>query len=137
MFRCERNLREALYRYCSERGVPHRRCGKLIVASSDLQLPALRDLRKRAEACGVGDVRLVGAEEAREMEPEVLCTEVTVVARLTLFLLHFNSKINLSLSLFPSVLPPPQRKCSPKRVKGFGCVFLGCSGSRVGGQHIL
>ncbi|CAM9386946.1 unnamed protein product [Laminaria digitata] len=67
--------REALYRYCSERGVPHRRCGKLVVASSYLQLPALRDLHKRAEACGVEDVRMVGAEEAREMEPEVLCTE--------------------------------------------------------------
>eukprot|EP00904_Undaria_pinnatifida_P009176 jgi/Undpi1/5389/HiC_scaffold_2.g00670.m1 len=67
--------REALYRYCSERGVPHRRCGKLIVASSDLQLPALRGLHKRAEVCGVGDVRVVGAEEAKEMEPEVLCTQ--------------------------------------------------------------
>ena len=82
MFRFELNRREALYRYCSERGVPHRRCGKLVVASSDLQLPALIDLHKRAEACGVGDVRLLGAEEAREMEPEVLCTEVTAITRL-------------------------------------------------------
>lgn len=68
--------RKALYHYCRERGIPHRRCGKLVVASSDSQLPALRELRRRAEACGVGDVRLVGATVAREMEPHVLCTEV-------------------------------------------------------------
>lgn len=140
LFRFEPNLREALYRYCSERGVPHRRCGKLIVASSDLQLPALRDLHKRAEACGVGDVRLVGAEEAREMESEVLCTEVTVVERLTLFLLHSNPKIHLSLSLSASVLPQ-QRECSPKDAKkGLKCadyVVLGCRESRAGGQQVF
>eukprot|EP00903_Cladosiphon_okamuranus_P006820 g6645.t1 len=67
--------RKALYRYCGERGIAHRRCGKLVVASTDLQLPALRDLRGRAEACGVTDIRLVGAQEAREMEPHVVCTE--------------------------------------------------------------
>lgn len=52
------------------------------MASSYLQLPALRDLHKNAEACGVEDVRMVGAEEAREMEPEILCTEVIVVTTL-------------------------------------------------------
>ncbi|CAM9698317.1 unnamed protein product [Pylaiella littoralis] len=67
--------REALYRYCQERGIPHRRCGKLVVASSDSQLAALRELHKRAQACGVGDVRLIGAGEAGAMEPHVLCTE--------------------------------------------------------------
>ncbi|CAM9352013.1 unnamed protein product, partial [Sphacelaria rigidula] len=67
--------REALYRYCQERGVAYRKCGKLVVASSSLQLPALREVHERALSCGVGDVRIIGREEARDMEPQVVCTE--------------------------------------------------------------
>ena len=33
--------RDRLYRYCAERGVPHRRCGKLIVATGTGQEQAL------------------------------------------------------------------------------------------------
>lgn len=73
--------RKALYRYCGERGIPHRRCGKLVVASSAAQLPALRGLRGRAEACGVTDVRLIEAQEAREMEPHVVCNQVKKTGR--------------------------------------------------------
>lgn len=58
--------------------MPHRRCGKLVVAPTITHLPALRELHERAEACGVRDVRIIGAEEAKELEPEVLCAEVMV-----------------------------------------------------------
>ena len=54
----------------------HNRCGKLVVASTEGQLPALRNLHERAIANGVVDVRLVSPEEAKEMEPEVVCKEV-------------------------------------------------------------
>ena len=40
-----------LYDYCSERGVPHSRCGKLIVATSTEQQNALTGIRARAQAC--------------------------------------------------------------------------------------
>ena len=65
--------RQRLYVYCDERGVPHRRCGKLIVATDAAQLEELESIRKRAHANGVTDVVLVGPAEARELEPELTC----------------------------------------------------------------
>lgn len=65
--------RDALYAYCEERGIPHRRCGKLIVATDEGQVPRLEALRDKAAANGVRNLRRVSAEEAREMEPELVC----------------------------------------------------------------
>lgn len=62
-----------LYRYCAERGVPARRLGKLIVAVSDDQVPAMRALHERAEANGVMDLEWMDAAAAQRMEPEVRC----------------------------------------------------------------
>jgi len=64
----------ALYAYCQARGVGHRRCGKLIVATDDDQVSALRELKGRAEANGVADLRWLSAAEARDMEPRLRCT---------------------------------------------------------------
>ena len=63
-----------LYRYCAERGVPHRNCGKLIVATSDEEVGVLAEIQARAEANGVEDVYLVDGAEARAMEPELNAT---------------------------------------------------------------
>ena len=60
-----------LYAYCEAHGVDHRRCGKLIVATEDSQLEALRQLRSRAEANGVGDLQWLDAEEVRCLEPQL------------------------------------------------------------------
>jgi L-2-hydroxyglutarate oxidase LhgO len=52
-----------LYAYCAEHGVPHRRCGKLIVATSEAQRQTLEQIRAAANAAGVPDAeidRLVG-----------------------------------------------------------------------------
>jgi L-2-hydroxyglutarate oxidase LhgO len=62
--------RRALYRYCAERGVPHRRCGKLVVATSDEE-NALQDLFERASANGVEDIELIAGARLKEMEPEL------------------------------------------------------------------
>jgi L-2-hydroxyglutarate oxidase LhgO len=53
--------------------VPYRKCGKLVVATSEAQLGALADLRARAIANGVADVVLLDREAARAMEPAVAC----------------------------------------------------------------
>lgn len=66
--------RRALYRYCAERGIPHRRCGKLVVATTRDEEPALRALFERAEANGVEDIEKVGAAQLRQLEPELNAT---------------------------------------------------------------
>ena len=61
--------RERLYAYCASRGVAHRRCGKLLVASDELQWPALQRLHAQAMANGVSDVQWLSGAQARAMEP--------------------------------------------------------------------
>jgi len=66
--------RQQLYDFCESRGVPHRRCGKLIVATSEEQLESLAQVQQRAEANGVvGDdaLRLLSRDEAVAYEPEL------------------------------------------------------------------
>ena len=66
--------RRLLYAYCAEHGVPHRNCGKLIVATNDAESDMLTDIKGRAEANGVEGMRLLGATEAMMMEPNLHCT---------------------------------------------------------------
>ncbi|MDZ5457278.1 NAD(P)/FAD-dependent oxidoreductase [Azohydromonas lata] len=63
--------RERLYAYCAEHGIGHRRCGKLIAATDDAQLGALRALQAQALANGVDDVQWLSAAQARALEPQV------------------------------------------------------------------
>ena len=65
--------RQLLYRYCEEHGVAHRRCGKLIVATADEQIATLHTIQTHAAANGVRDLRLLGADEAKALEPELRC----------------------------------------------------------------
>jgi L-2-hydroxyglutarate oxidase LhgO len=65
--------RQALYRYCAEQGIEHRRCGKLIVATDESQGETLRALRDQAAANGVRDLEWLEAGEVRRMEPAVRC----------------------------------------------------------------
>jgi L-2-hydroxyglutarate oxidase LhgO len=62
-----------LYDYCAERGIGHKRCGKLIVATSEAQLAQLQAIREKAAANGVNDLVLLTREEARAMEPQLEC----------------------------------------------------------------
>jgi len=63
--------RNALYAYCAEHGIAHRRCGKLVVAVDDSEVPALEALHAQAKTNGVGDVQLIDGAAARAMEPAV------------------------------------------------------------------
>ena len=65
--------KHALYRYCDERGIPYRRCGKLLVATAENQLPKLHAIRQQAEANGVTDLQPLTAAEAHALEPELRC----------------------------------------------------------------
>jgi L-2-hydroxyglutarate oxidase LhgO len=63
-----------LYRYCERKGVPHRRCGKLIVATAEGQEAALERIRANAAALGMPDLELWEAARAVALEPALRCT---------------------------------------------------------------
>lgn len=65
--------KQALYAYCAERGIGHQRIGKLIVAVQEAAIPELHKYVQLGAAQGVTDLRLIGADEARDLEPEVAC----------------------------------------------------------------
>ena len=57
--------------YCEERGIPVLRCGKVVVATNEDELPRLEELHRRSVANGVPRVELIGPERLREIEPHV------------------------------------------------------------------
>jgi L-2-hydroxyglutarate oxidase LhgO len=61
--------REKTYEYCEQKGIRYEKCGKLIVAIEEEELPRLQNLWERATANGVPGIRMVGPEEIREIEP--------------------------------------------------------------------
>lgn len=64
--------REWLESYLDARGVPFERCGKLVVATTDAQRPALAELARRGAANGLDGIRSLEGEAAlREVEPHV------------------------------------------------------------------
>jgi L-2-hydroxyglutarate oxidase LhgO len=65
--------KELLYEYCVAHGVPHQRCGKLIVAADKNQLCELETIQKKAHANGVSDVVWMSREQALALEPELAC----------------------------------------------------------------
>ncbi|GAA2845308.1 L-2-hydroxyglutarate oxidase LhgO [Aminobacter aminovorans] len=65
--------RDKLYAYAAERGVPHKRCGKLIVATLAEQVSTLKGIVDQARANGVDDLVLLDAAGARAMEPSLAC----------------------------------------------------------------
>ena len=62
-----------LYEYCAARGLAHRRCTKLIVATDDGQVASLEKLRAQGAANGVDDLELLDGAQARALEPELAC----------------------------------------------------------------
>ncbi len=65
--------RELMYRFCAEHGLPHERCGKIVVACDATELPALDELERRGRANGLSGIRRITPSEARELEPHVAC----------------------------------------------------------------
>ena len=65
--------KELLYEYCVSHGVPHRRCGKLIVATDEKQIEELQGIQKKAHANGVTDVVWMSRAQALALEPELHC----------------------------------------------------------------
>lgn len=65
--------KQLLYHYCAERGIPHQRCGKLIVATTASQFAALPDLVRQGAINGVDDLVVMSRDEALALEPSLDC----------------------------------------------------------------
>ncbi len=63
--------RDKLYAYLRERGLPYQQCGKIIVATNEAQLSKLEEIRAKAAANGVHDLKLLSGAEAKALEPAV------------------------------------------------------------------
>jgi L-2-hydroxyglutarate oxidase LhgO len=66
--------REQLYRYCEERGIAYRRCGKLLLATSETERDTLQGHLDSARRNGVTELDWLGPADVAALEPEVLCT---------------------------------------------------------------
>jgi L-2-hydroxyglutarate oxidase LhgO len=62
-----------MYRFLDEHGVPYKRLGKLIVATSEDQIPALQQIQDRAVRAGVDDLTFLSHNEVVAMEPDLRC----------------------------------------------------------------
>ena len=58
--------------FAVEHGIPFDRCGKLVIARNESELPRFEALRERAEANGVPGLETVGPERLREIEPHAV-----------------------------------------------------------------
>src|SRR5436309_906025 len=65
---CTTGARE-LYEYCDQRRIPHERCGKVIVATTEQELPGLDELERRGRANGVPGLRRLDPARLEEVEP--------------------------------------------------------------------
>jgi L-2-hydroxyglutarate oxidase LhgO len=65
--------KHALYEYCRDHGIPHRNCGKLIVATTPKETLKLQSIRAHAETNGVLDLQSLSGDEARALEPALTC----------------------------------------------------------------
>jgi L-2-hydroxyglutarate oxidase LhgO len=70
--------KELLYAFCAANNVPHARCGKLLVATHESQLPKLAAIRETAARNGVADLEPIGGNAAGALEPEIACVAALV-----------------------------------------------------------
>ena len=65
--------RRMLYEFCASHGVPHRKCGKLIVATEDAEVGKMEAILKQGLANGVEGFEMIDGAAARAMEPALHC----------------------------------------------------------------
>ena len=63
--------REDLYRFCAAHDIPHERCGKLVVATREEELPALDELERRGRENGLDGIERLEDDRLKEYEPHV------------------------------------------------------------------
>src|SRR5207247_9664376 len=59
----------ALVAFCERHGIPYERCGKVVVATTEEEIPRLEELFHRGTANGVKGMEMISTERLREIEP--------------------------------------------------------------------
>jgi L-2-hydroxyglutarate oxidase LhgO len=70
--------RRQLYPFLEAHGVAYRRCGKLIVATSDEEVPTIEKLLHQGQLNGVENLRLIDKQDAVALEPQVHCVAALI-----------------------------------------------------------
>ena len=65
------NGRNSIVEFAEQHGIAYDRCGKLIIATDQAELPRLQTLYERGTANGVAGLEMVGPERIAEIEPHV------------------------------------------------------------------
>ena len=60
--------------FCAAHGVPHRNCGKIVVAKDPSEIAELEKLAENGRRNGVEGLKIVGPERIRELEPHIRVT---------------------------------------------------------------
>src|SRR5437667_6933302 len=71
-YHCPRG-RRMLYDFCASHGVPHRKCGKLVVATAAEEIGRLEAILEQAQINAVEGVEVIDAAAAKKLEPELAC----------------------------------------------------------------
>src|SRR5712692_6645218 len=65
--------RRMLYDFCASHGVPHRKCGKLVVATKASELARLETILAQARTNGAEGVEIIEGAAAGRLEPQLAC----------------------------------------------------------------
>jgi L-2-hydroxyglutarate oxidase len=71
--------RTELIAFCDANNIPYEICGKVVVATSDAELPRLEELHRRGVANGLKGMEIIGPERLREIEPHASGIKALVV----------------------------------------------------------
>ena len=71
--------RKTLIEFCNDKGIPYELCGKVVVATTDQELPRLEELHRRGVANGLERLEMIGPERLKEIEPYTLGVKALIV----------------------------------------------------------
>lgn len=66
--------RQLLYTFCSQHNIPHKKLGKLVIASSAAEEERIEEIFQNAKASGADGVRFLDAREIKKLEPDINCS---------------------------------------------------------------
>jgi len=120
----------AMIQFCREHGVPHKVCGKVIVAAHQDEFPRLEELSRRGNANGLTGVRSIGPGELREIEPHARGLRALYIPStgVTDYAAVCKKYVELISAHGGTILtPPPSRASSGVQMESLSRLLAACS----------